>query len=301
MFSFHRLWVVSLLFGLAALAACDRPDRARAQHETAAAEPTQAVTRLVQDLRRDDLAAYARHAVPPALHGRLEAAWREGRSRWPLTELPLHARLPGMLNTLSAPGAEKALPAIYQRQFAGAHGELRSAAATLGLFAVQYLRREGDYSAAERGHYIQLVGALSQWGKRAPLGDAGRAKTAIPQLVSAARLTGLGEESRWGEFGMDRSLRRLGPFFGRFKHVLQDYGLDLNAALDSVQVSLIERSGSTALVRLRYTVDGREVDAPVHAERIDGQWYLTDAVRHARAQAAAPMAANPVPAARPTR
>lgn len=293
MITFHRLWVVSLLLALIALAGCDRRDRAGPGRETAAAEPTQAVTRLVHDLRRDDPAAYARHAVPPALHARLDAAWREGRSRWPLTELPLHARLPGMLTTLAAPGAEKALPAMYQRQFAGAHGELRSAAATLGLFAVQYLRQEGDYSAAERGHYIQLVGALSHWGKRAPLGDARRAKAAIAQLVGAARLTGLGAEGRWGELGMDRSLRRLGPFVGRFKQVLRDYGLDLNAALDSVQVSLIDQTGATAQLRLRYTVAGRDIDAAVQAERIDGQWYLTDALRHAQAQANAPMAANP--------
>ena len=295
---FHRLGAAPLL-ALACLAGC-APGRGPDRSEVAASEPTQAVTRLVRDLRHDDLADYARHAVPPALHVQLDAAWREGRSRWPLTELPLHARLPGMLTTLAAPGAEKALLATYNRQFAGADGELRSAAATVSLFAVQYLQREGDYSDEERSHYIQLVGALGRWGKRAPLGDSRRARAAIPQLVSAARLTGLAGrpgESRFGQFGMDRSLRRLGPFFARFKRVLRGYGLDIDAALDSVRVDLAEQTGDTARVRLRYTIAGHDIDAYVRMQRIGGQWYLADALRRAQVQATAPAAAVPIPAA----
>lgn len=263
--------------------------------------PTGAVVRLVHDLRHDDLAGYARHAVPPALHAQLDAAWRAGRSRWPLTELPLHARLPGMLATLATPGAEKALLSTYQRQFAGADGELRSAAATISLFAVQYLQSEGDYSDEERDHYIQLVGALSQWGKRAPLADPRLAKAAIPKLVSAARLTGLAAEGSYERLGMDRSLRRLGPFFARFKQVLRDYGLDLNATLDSVRVDLAEQTGDTARVRLRYTVAGHDIDAHVRTQRIDGHWYLADAVRHAQLQAASPATAADPAAPAPAR
>jgi len=99
---------------------------------------------------------------------------------------------------------------------------------------------------------------------------------------------------------MDRSLRRLGPFFGRFKQVLRGYGLDLDAALDSVEVSLIDQNGATGRVQLRYAVAGRRIDAQVRVERIDGQWYLTDMVRHAQGQADADGGAMTVPGARPT-
>lgn len=288
---FHGAGVAVLLVAAGVLGGCRR-DAAPAPAVEAARGPAAAVMQLIHDLRRDDLEAYARHAVPPELHARLDAAWREDRSRWPLTELPLHSRLPGMLTTLAAPGAEKALLATYNRQFGGAHGELRSAAATIGQFAVQYVQREGDYSEEERDHYTQLVGALSGWGRRAPLGDAKLAKKAIPQLVGAARLTGLADlpgasgPSRQGQLGMERSLRRLGPFFARVKRVLHSYGLDLNAALDSARVELAEQTGDTARVRLRYTVAGRDIDAYVRVQRLQGQWYLTDAVRHAEVQAA---------------
>ena len=334
--------VIAIALALPWVSGCQ--DDARTVHrELPAAQPAQAVSRLVEDLRRDDLDAYARHAVPPALHARLDSAWREGRSRWPLTGLPLHARLPGLLTTLAAPDAEKALLSTYERQFAGAGAgrELRSAAATMGLFAGQYLRREGDYSDDERAHYIQLAAALSQWGQRAPLHDARLARMAIPLLVSGARLTGLGgggadpervgdasrgertagarpprvgaaADSRatgdarrtpsartdvpgsepFGALGMARSLRRLSPFFGRTKRVLVAYGLDLDAALGSVRLETIEQAGDTARVRLRYTIAGRAIDARLALQRIDGQWYLRDVLRHAATQADAPAAAS---------
>lgn len=260
--------------------------------------PVAAVTRLVDDLRRNDLVAYARHALPPALHARMQVAWRERRTLWPLTELPLDDRLPGFIAVLSAPGAEKSLLAAHARQFHGADRELRSAASTLGLFAAQYVSGADEYSAAERAHYVQLIAALSHWGQRAPLGDRRRAKAAVPQLVAAARLTGLGGPGAFHEAGMERSLRRLGPFLARFKRVCRQYGLDLDAALDSVEVELLEQAGDRAKLRLRYTLAGADVDAIVRVERRDGRWYLSELLRHAEAQASA---ASPpaVAAARP--
>jgi len=252
----------------------------------AATEPAQALQQLVDDLHRNDLAAYARHALPPALHARMATAWTEGRTIWPLTELPLDDRLPAFITALAAPGSEKALLAAYNRQFAGADRELRSAAATLGLFATQYISGAGEYSGAERAHYTQLIAALSQWGRQAPLGDPAKARVAVPRLVAAARLTGLaGGLETFHATGMERSLGRLGPFFARFKQVLREYGLDLDQTLAGARTALVEQTGDHARVSLDYTLGGQPVSAVVHLERHDGRWYLTDLLRHARAAA----------------
>jgi|GEM_PF-64710 len=255
--------------------------------------PAQAVTQLVSDLRRNDLAAYARHAVPPELHQRLETAWGEGRTVWPLTELPLDDRFPSFIAALAEQDAERKLVATYRRQFAGAGSELQSAAKTLGLFASQYVRSEPGYSDTERDHHAQLIEAVSGWAQTAPLGDSQRAREAIPQLVSAARATGLAAPGAFAKAGMDRSLRRLGPFVERLKQVLGEYGLNLDAALDSVDATLDVQTGDTAKVRIRYQVGGQPVDAYVLVERIDGRWYLSDVLRHARAEAEAPVQAAP--------
>lgn len=260
------------------------------------ATPVAAVNQLVADLRGNDLVSYANHALPPALHRDVEKAWSEGRTTWPLSELPLSEQLPGFIVTLAAPDAEKTLLASFRRQFSGADRELRSAASTLGLFAVQYVQQSDDYSDFEREHYVQLIAALGTWGAKAPLADAARAKVAVPQLVAAARLTGLGRPDALRQAGMERSLTRMGPFLARFKTVLAEYGLDFNATLSGTQVRLIEQTGDTARVALSYTLADQPVDAQIRLERREGRWYLSDLIRHAQAEveatgtAAAPVA-----------
>ena len=176
--------------------------------------PAQAVQQLVDDLRRDDLAGYARHVVPAELHTRLEAAWREGRTLWPLTELPLDNKFQGFLTALAEPRSEQKLLAAYRRQFAGANTEIRTAAKTLGLFTAQYVAKEAAYSDTERDHYRQLIVALTAWGQRAPLGDAQRARQVIPQMTLAARSTGLGSADGLRRAGMERSLKRQQEMLG---------------------------------------------------------------------------------------
>ncbi|RNF83775.1 hypothetical protein EER27_10425 [Lysobacter psychrotolerans] len=251
-----------------------------------AAAPAEALTRLIDDLRRDDLAGFARHSVPPALHARLAIAWSEGRTSWPLTELPLEDRLPSAIAALAAKDSEKTLLAAYHRQFAHADGELRSAAATIGLFAAQYVRSEGDYSTEERGHYVQLIAALSDWGRQAPLGDPALAKATLGQLATAARATGIKDRDTFARAGMERTLGRLGPLAWRLRGVLLRYGLDIDATLASARVAVIEHNGDQARLRLTYTLGDKAIDAVVLAERREGRWYLRDLLRHAEVEAA---------------
>lgn len=275
-----------LLLAAPACRRVDAPAGMPAPH--GAAEPAQAVLLLTRHLHDNDLAAFARDAVPPALHARLELAWTQGRTRWPLDELPFAARLPRLLGALAAPGSEPRLQQVFDRQFSGAHAELKAAAAALGLFGVQYVRHEGDFSAAERAHYSQFVRALSDWGASAPLSDPQRARVAIPRLAAAARRTGLATDADFATAGLSASLRRLAPFLATLKQVLRSYGLDLDASLGGLQVRLERQQGDTATVRMRYALGGSRVDAVVAVERIDGRWYLSDYLRHAEAAVAAP-------------
>lgn len=283
-----RRKVLLLCLFVVALGGCGRTPAPAPLAPRAPPGPVETVRQRLHELDADDLSGHARRSVPPALYAGLEAAWEDDRTRWPLSELPLDERLPALLGALSAPGADRALLANYQREFAGAHKELRSAATTLGLLGLRYLRSEqGDYSADERAHYLQLVEALSDWGRRAPLGDARLARAAIVQLTAAARGTGLTDRRAFRRAGLRASLRRLGPFSGRLKRVLAEYGLDVDAALAGARVDLLEQRGDRARVRVRYTLAGHPIDAAMNLERIDGRWYLSDTVAHARAEVAA--------------
>lgn len=255
--------------------------------------PVEAVTLLTGHLRANDLAGFAHDAVTPDLVSGLDQAWREGRSRWPLSELPLSAQLPALLQTLSAPQAEHALMQTFNRQFAGASRELHSAAIALGGFAIQYLEQSGDFSEDERAHYTQLIAAASEWAGTAPLADGERARETIVALVAAAREGALDSDAALGEAGMQDGLTRLTPLLRAGKQRLIAYGLDLDQTFDSVEATLETQTGDTAQVRMRYLFAGRPVDAVIEVERHDGRWYVRDFLRHARQAAAHAAAATP--------
>ena len=294
----------TLLAALLALAAagCGGGERVT---PTVASEPADAVALLTRHLRDNDLQAFARDAVPPALRPQLAAAWQAGRTRWPLEELPFDHKIPGMLAVLAADKADVRLRRSFDSQFANAHGEIRAAAKSLGLFGVKFLQTDIALSAEERAHYAQLVAVMSDWGTRAKLGDPKRARGTIARLTLAARQSGLREEADFQRYGMDDSLRRLTPVVAALKESLRAYDLDLDRSLGAMTLSLVSQEGDQARVRMRYPLDGKTIDTVVTVERIDGRWYLSDFLRHARAAAAVPpgpavptppMPATPAPA-----
>ncbi len=265
------------------LAACQRTPTTTPTPAVGATRPAQAVQMLTRHLRDNDLQAFARDAVPPALHAQLEMAWRDGRTRWPLDELPFANSLPTMLQSLAADGAQARLQQTFDRQFAGETSQIRSVATSLGLFGAQYIQREGHYSAAERQHYAQLIQAVSRWGVTAPLGDRELARVAITQLIIAAQHAGLASPADFRAAGMEDSLRRMGPLAAAFKRAAAQYGLDLDASLDGMQATLQQQTGDTAQVRMRYRLGDADIDTVIPVQRIDGRWYISDYLHNAQA------------------
>lgn len=280
----------------AGIAGCRRPPppAAPAPAPAAATRPAQAVLLLTRHLRDNDLAAFARDAVPPDVHAQLEAAWTAGRTRWPLDELPFDDRLLAMLASLSAPDAESRLQRGFDQQFAHAPLQIKGAAVSLGLFGAQYIATQGDYSDDEREHYAQLIRAASRWAAAAPLSDAARARAAIRELAGAARASGLASPGDLRAAGLDGALRRIGAFERAVKHVLAGYGLDLDADLSGMRATLQQQTGDSARVRMQYRFAGQDIDAVVSVQRVDGHWYVADFLRHAREA----VAGSAIPAAR---
>src|SRR5690606_40358415 len=95
--------------------------------------------------------------------------------------------LPARLAALEKPGSEARWGKVFDRQFASADREIDSTAATLGLFGVQYVRNEGEFSESERDHYTQIIAAISHWARSAPLADPDRAHGSLPRPAAAAR------------------------------------------------------------------------------------------------------------------
>lgn len=261
----------------------------------AASAPEAAVRKMVSHLHDNDLHGFARDAVPAADYVRLESAWRAGSSRWPLTELPLDDQLEPLLATLAAPNAEGTLQQGFKRNFANQGKDLKDAAHSLGLFGVQYVKREGVFTEEERAHYAQMIAALSDWAGRAPLSDPRRGAAAIPPLVTAARKTGLTTPQSFHDAGMTGTLQRLSPFLAAVKTVLADYGLPLDRSLAELETALVEETGDLARVRITYPLGQRRIDTVVSLRRRDGHWYLSDPLRRAELALATPAGENAAP------
>lgn len=270
----------TLLCGLLLLSsACNRGT----QQDPAdvAAEPAAAIAHLATQLHENNLAGFARDAVPEQQYTQLDAAWRDGRSRWPLTELPLDEHLVPLLTTLAAADAEQTLQQAYDRQFAHQHNDLKAAARSLGQFGAQYVRHEGNYDAEQRAHYVQVIQALSEWAGQAPLGDPEQARQAIATLAAAARETGIPDEAALRNAGMEEGLTRLSPLFIAFKTVASDYGLSLDDSLAGLRIGEVNQQGDQASVRIHYPLAGREIEAVIRLKCRNGRWFPAGYVDHA--------------------
>lgn len=263
-------WLAAML--LLTVAACGESGRGPA---AAPAEPVAAVQAMAQRLADDDLVGYARLSVPPSQYLRLQQAWADGHSQWPLTELPLGDQLLPMLETLREPDAAAQLQRSFDRQLAGQASAVRQAAVSMGNFGVQYLRHQKGYTPGQQAHYIQLVQTLSGWAQGAPISDRARARSSIAALVGAAGKVGFDDEAGLQAAGMEGSLQQLAPFIHTLKAVLASYGLGVDEALRSVRGELLSVQGDNALVRLQYDLAGREMTLQVPLSRREGHWYLT--------------------------
>ncbi len=289
-----RRYQCLILLSVCAIAAVAGCKRASEPLPGAATEPAATVRQLAQKLHDNDLAGYARAAVPPSQYSALETAWAQGHSRWPLTELPLDDKLPALLGALSEKGAEQSLQRAFRAQFEGQAASVRQAAHSLGLFGVQYITHQGDYTETEREHYVQLVTALSGWAQAAPLSDAKLARANITLLTTAARATGLDSDDALQDAGMTASLQRLGPFAGTLKKVLASYGLALDESVTQMRTGLVSENGDQAIVRVQYPLAGKEMDVQVALERREGHWYLARTLAEADQAIAAAQAAQQV-------
>lgn len=255
-----------------------------------ASKPIDAVLVLRDRLLARDGAGFARLAVPPAVHARLVEGWRDGRSRWPVEELPLDARLPRMLAALQEKNAESKLMATFRRQFAGADRDIDQAIRTLVLFGGEYVRKDAEYTPEEREHVGQAIVAVGDWALAAPLSDPKHAQPFFAALVAAAQRSGIDGKAGDAAFralGMDASLNRLSPFIATLLAQLrQQYGLDIDQTLRGIEVRLLEQTGDSARLRLRYTLAGRPIDAIAPVVRVDGHWYLANYLRRAEASLA---------------
>jgi len=285
-----------LLSAVLLLTGCGR-DKPDTPQSPGGARPVEAIAVLNTHLVNNDLLAFARAALPPALHAQLDEAWQAGRTRWPLDEFPFASQYPAALAALSADNAHAALMQVFDQQLAGAERDLQQTALLMSAFMAQFIQHQDDtgYSEYERTHYSQLITAAGRWASSAPLADRERAGQVLELLIPAARRAGLNSDTAFAEAGMEDALHRAAPVMAAFKQALTLYGLDLNAMLKNAKLQLRSRNGDTAEVQMDYRLGANEISAVIEVKEIEARWYVHGFVRRV-ADALADPAEDAVPA-----
>ena len=275
-----RIGRAGLLLVLLALAACQREPEAV---PGAPGEPVAAVEALAGALRDGDLKRYAELSLPPAMHARQKALWREQVAAKNPIDDEQARRYAELMAQLTAPDAEATLWAKAEPKLAALEQEL-GPKWTLGVtmlsgFATTAITASETMSEAEKGHASGVVSALAGWaGDQAQFTDRERAKQALAVAVRTARELDLPDVAAIEALDYDPMLDKAGVAFRGFKDLIAAYGIDADAAMAEVKADVIEIDGPRAVVRVRYPLLGKEVSFEQPMRQIDDGWYREDAI-----------------------
>jgi hypothetical protein len=281
--SFAWLGLALLLALFAGLGGCRRSS-------VAPGDPVAAVEGLARAVRDNDLVRYSRLSVPPDLHARLAARWKNELAAAPPPRPDQAAEYERWMARLTAPDAEAALyrdldPKLkHFEEEIGAQWPLMRATANIFLDGV--IQANDHLGPAEKAHARAVTGALMEALTPESLTDRERAKQVIAVLTRTARDLELPTLAQARALEMEPALEKGGIGLKGLKAMGKVYGLDADAALDGVEARVKSAQGDVATMQVTYPLAGKTIAFEMDLVRRDGRWYPADAVRQAEAQLA---------------
>ena len=257
--------------------------------------PTAALEQSVNLVRAGRFADFWHQALPPADYATLRADWAKRRTE-PSTLPPAdQLRVDAVLAALTAPDAAKTLPAQLLPRLAQAddrYGEQLPMMIGVSRSLIQQRLAASTWLNAGQKHEAQAaVSALDPWARRTPWFDQARARQAIDVAVAAARALPAQRYAALSTLNFETSMKAAAGTFRGAARALDAYGLSIDAALASVQVTVLSRDGDHARMRVAYLLAGQPLAFDTRLVQLNGRWYsqsVLDAARRWHAQAAAP-------------
>lgn len=278
---YARVLVCLLLALLLALPACKRSVQAPG-------DPVAAVKGLAKALRDDDLVRFSKLSMPPELHEKVQARWRE---RLAAAKPPTEAQRKDYarwMQRLTAPDAEAKLYARFDRRMQKIEAELGAQwplmQATGGIFLNGLVKANDKLGAGEKEHARAVGEALLAWLTPELVTDRARARQAIAVLTKTAREVELPTLDDTRQLEMIPSLEKGGAVSRALKEIALIYGLDFNASLSAVEARVVSASGDMAVMEVSYPLLGRTVKFQMELLRRNKRWYPADAVRKAETE-----------------
>jgi hypothetical protein len=258
-------------------------------------DPVAAVKGMAAAVRDNDLVRYSRLSMPPKLHLRMEARWRENLA---LAAAPTAAQqrdYATWMSRLTAADAEQRLYQRFDRRLKKLESEIKSQwplmKATGGIFINGLIQANDSLSAAEKAHAKAVGTALLAWTTPALIADRGKARQSIAVLTATARELNLPTLEQTRRLEMIPALEKGGVVLKGLKRIGRIYGLDADASLAGVQARVVAVEGDVATMEVSYPLLGQTVKFDLDLLRREGRWYSASAVRSAEAELAHPAVA----------
>lgn len=282
-----------------ALAACNRNQSPTVPPPNTT--PENAVRADLLLTRNGDFDGLLHSTLPAADYQAWRNEWQHARAQQPAPTPRQRAQFAGMMQKLTAPGAEDRLLKQLQPQIE----QLRTHRAQnlpmlIGILqaAGNDLVQNADLSPEQKQQATQAIAVLATWAQRADFADQARAKQAIGVICTTARKLDIQTLDQWRGLDYQQAMARYTAGWNGLKQLLKIYGLDLDATFDNAKLETLSNDGTNARVRETLILAGKPIVTEVHLVMQDGHWYDADALAAWRKQHEQPAtAASVAPAA----
>ncbi|MFY8134930.1 MAG: hypothetical protein ACOVKS_08000 [Aquimonas sp.] len=265
------------------LAACGGGDKGAADPAEATATPDAALKSATSALRQNDVSQFVKLVLPEARFNEVKAKYEAQQAEAGAPDPAEAAEFAEMMGKLTAADAETALMAELEPHLAQFEAEMApQMPMMIGMgrgMAVQGIQQNAEMSEDQKRQATQVVDALGNWLSGVKLADRELAKQAIAKAVATARALDVKTLEQLQALSFDDALAKAGIAFGGLKDVLAVYGFDINAALDSAQIEVLNTEGDTARVKVGYTLLGATISSEQDMVREAGRWYGQDTMK----------------------
>ncbi len=266
------------LLGLS-LVACQSETPQATDAETLAADsPADVSERIAGELKDDNVLGALQAAMPPADFDEVKRRFEESRKEPPSAEDS--AEFAANMAKLTAADAEQQLMAELEPLLAKYEAEM---AAQLPMFvamgrgyAQTFLQESKEISEDEKKQATQLLDGIANWLSTVNFGDRDLARQAIAKAVATARALDLQTLEQAQALEFEPAMAKAGIVFSGIKDILAVYGLNVDAALASVDSSVVSEQGDSARVKIAYRLFDKPLEVEADMVRRDGRWYGKD-------------------------
>ncbi|MCB1554510.1 MAG: hypothetical protein KDJ14_11945 [Xanthomonadales bacterium] len=279
----RRVYLLALSGLLAlSLAGCESKQEEAAQKAPEQLGPAETVVASAAQMRKGDLAAVIKGAVPAKRYEEIRSEWSRRVKEEPSSEKDKQ-EFAEMMGKLTASDAETKLYAELEPELAKMETEM---AAQLPLmvgmgrgFAVQALMESKELNDAQKQQATAMIDALAAWVQSANFFDRDKAKAAIGHVVGTARSLNLQSLDQVEQMQFEEAMNKAGEAYLGLSKTLSVYGLDLDATLASVKAEVVEQKEDLAKVKVSYSLFNQPLSFETEMVRRDDRWFGKDAMK----------------------